>query len=144
MRLDGGSMKKPGEIEDLEINKQFTDRKEARSLFWQWYKKVDDNRDDFFVLSYYGIGGIGKSSLIDQLCREMVDKSKRYVKYDFEDAKGLDPYSILIDLKQGIRNRYGDFFRFPLFNAALLMLAKKSSVNFENDELVKRLDWGIS
>lgn len=32
MRLDGGSMKKPGEIEDLEINKQFTDRKEAKEL----------------------------------------------------------------------------------------------------------------
>ena len=40
-------MKKPGEIVDFEINKQFTDRNEARSLFWQWYKKADDNRDDF-------------------------------------------------------------------------------------------------
>lgn len=75
-------------------------------------------------MSFYRIGGIGKSNLIDQLCREMEDKSKRYVKYDFEDANGLEPYSILIYLKQGIRNRYGNIFRFPLFNAALFMLAK--------------------
>jgi pyruvate formate lyase activating enzyme len=59
----------------------------------------------------------------------MEDKSKRYVKYDFEDANGLEPYSILIYLKQGIRNRYGNIFRFPLFNAALFMLAKKDGLN---------------
>ena len=44
-------MKKPGETTDYTINKEFTDRDEARNLFWEWYKKSSENMDDFFVLS---------------------------------------------------------------------------------------------
>ena len=132
-------MKKPHEIEDQIIKKEFTDRKRSRELFWHWYEKADAHREDFFVLSYYGIGGIGKSSLINQLCRELTDSSRLYVKYDFESAKGLDPYNIIVGLKQSLRNKYGASFHFPLTNAALLMMAKKSDINFENDELVKSI-----
>ena len=130
-------MRKPGEVIEREIHKEFTDRVEPIAEFQKWYKKSSDHLDDFFVLSFYGIGGIGKSSLIDYLCRDLTKNSGVFVKYDFEYATGLDPYNILVGIKQSIRNRYADLFRFPLFNTALLMLAKKSSVSFENDELVK-------
>ena len=45
-------MIKPGEIQEYEINKEFTDRDEARSLFWEWYEKVNKNLDDFFKLHW--------------------------------------------------------------------------------------------
>ena len=130
-------MRKPDEITDIIIKKEFTDRENPRNLFWEWYEKAASHMDDFFVLSFYGIGGIGKSSLLNQLCREMTDKSKFYVKYDFESAASLDPYNVLMGLKQTIRNKYGDVFRFPLMNAALLLMARKSDLNFRNDELVR-------
>ena len=130
-------MKKPGETTDYTINKEFTDRDEARNLFWEWYKKSSENMDDFFVLSYYGIGGIGKSSLINQLCHEMQEKNGFYVKYDFEYASHPDTYGILVGIKQSIRNKYSTQFHFPLFNTALVFLAKKSDIIFENDEIIK-------
>ena len=131
-------MKKPGEIVEREINKEFTDRDESRAIFWDWYEKSKSNLDDFFVLSYYGIGGIGKSSLVDQLCRELTKKSGLFIKYDFEyTTKGIDPFDILLGIKNTIRSKYS--FRFPLFNASLIVLAKRTGVDFENDEVVKSI-----
>ena len=132
-------MRKPDELTDTIVKKAFTDRDEPRKLFWEWYEKASAHRDDFFVLSYYGIGGIGKSSLINQLCRELTDRSKLYIKYDFESAKVLDPYNIVVGLKQTLRNKYSSSFHFPLMNAALLVMAAKSDLNFDNDELVKSI-----
>ena len=130
-------MKKPGETTERIINKEFTDRDKARKLFWEWYKKSSENMDDFFVLSYYGIGGIGKSSLVNKLCRELHEQNGFYIKYDFEYASHSDAYSVLVGVKQSIRNKYSTYFHFPLFNTALVFLAKKSDIKFENDEIVK-------
>ena len=133
----GTIMKKPGETQNNVIHKKFTDRDEPKRLFWEWYEKANKNRDDFFVLSFYGIGGIGKSCLVDELCRELQKKEVFFIKYDFERTAVLDTYSILVSIKQSIRNRYKDVFRFPLFNAALAIMSTKGDTIFENDEYVK-------
>lgn len=130
-------MKKRNENVDYGMNKEFIDRLEDRKRFWEWYEKAYKNRDDYFVLSYYGIAGIGKSSLINQLCRELTEKSGIYVKFDFEYINDFDPYSILLGLKQTLRNKYQ--YNFPLFNSALIILAKKSNIIFENDEVIKSI-----
>ena len=48
-------------------NKIFTDREEPRSAFWKVYESFRhkiSSEDDIHVLTYYGIGGIGKTSLL--------------------------------------------------------------------------------
>ena len=55
-------MKKPGEIVDFEIKKQFTDWDEVRCPYWQWYKKANSNIDDF----YHGMLKKGKILMLKQ------------------------------------------------------------------------------
>ena len=49
----------------------FTDREEPRAAFWKNYdickQDIAQDEGDIHVLSYYGIGGIGKSRLLKKL-----------------------------------------------------------------------------
>ena len=61
-----------------QANKVFTDREEPRKSFWKLFEKLKANiseGDDIQVLSYYGIGGIGKTSLLRKLMAEMNEKN---------------------------------------------------------------------
>lgn len=58
----------------LKANKIFTDREEPRAAFWKNYNLLKDNLTndaDIKVLTYYGIGGIGKSSLLKKIISEL-------------------------------------------------------------------------
>lgn len=65
------------DIESVNERKIFTDRKEPRLAFWEMFKKIEQDKksgkDNIFVLSYYGVGGEGKSTLIDKLRREIAE-----------------------------------------------------------------------
>ena len=51
---------------NFEIKELFIDREKAKELYRE---KLNNNKKDYNILVYYGIGGIGKSSLRKEICR---------------------------------------------------------------------------
>ncbi|MBE6037553.1 MAG: tetratricopeptide repeat protein [Clostridiales bacterium] len=103
----------------------FTDREEPRIAFWHKYDTVRRTLDsgDIHVLTYYGIGGIGKSSLLKKLMEEMDERLEDpgYVYYDLNLSQ--DSRTVLKALKNKLESAYK--FRFPLFELALYFYGKK-------------------
>ena len=58
----------------LKASRIFTDREEPRAAFWQQYRRLEEEiaqeEANVHVLTYYGIGGIGKSSLLKKIMEE--------------------------------------------------------------------------
>lgn len=60
-----------------QANRIFTDREEQRSVFWNTYDELKDNlnkTNDIKVITYYGVGGIGKTKLLGKLITELKEK----------------------------------------------------------------------
>lgn len=136
--------------------KEFTDREHPQEAFERKVRVLCQTwkDDEYFVLNYYGIGGIGKTSFKNKLCRVMrgevgnepriLDKIDcNYVQYDFEaKSSGTDKLSILLSL----RKQLGDVdknFKFFCFDSAVLLYAKKTGLNIEKDDTTKSLLEGI-
>ena len=84
-------IKEDNVLYNIKATKEFTDREEPRKVFWDKYtKKLDNmNKDNSIqVISYYGYGGIGKSSLLNKLREELKEKAPSS-KYEFLDFKKL-------------------------------------------------------
>lgn len=100
--------------------RKFTDREEPRKVFWDKYNMMRNNfsnLEDIFVITYYGISGIGKSALLRKIVQEIKEKAEAnkekpyYLLYDFEVAQ--DPETVLTFMKNKLENEYNfDFFRF--------------------------------
>ena len=61
-------------LDDLEQPKAeriFVDRIETRKAFWDAFSTAQKGLEEPFVLHYYGVGGIGKTSLHSQLVKEL-------------------------------------------------------------------------
>ncbi len=109
--------------EPIKATKKFTDREQPRKVFWDEYTKMEanlKNLEDIFVISYYGVGGIGKSSLLRKLGTEMNEKNVAYILYDFETAQ--DYKTVLFFIKNQLEQKYN--FEFPLFDIALYIYSK--------------------
>ena len=75
-------------------NKVFTDRKEPRKSFWDRYNQFEEQMNeegDISVLAYYGIGGIGKTTLLKKLIEELKEHNSKvqYLYYDFDISKNI-------------------------------------------------------
>ena len=111
--------------------KQFTDREEPRETFRRAFTYGREHPDEFNVISYYGIGGFGKSRLIHELmsslsCRnERVSELQRtvYTLYDFEEGTGR--LSCLTHMKNKLKKQG---LEFPLFEAAEIAFNEKSGI----------------
>ena len=117
-------------------NKIFTDREEPRTSFWNIYNNYKSemySNQEVKVLSYYGIGGIGKSTLLNRLQEEMNDKvaKPRYVYFDFNIAQ--EPRSVLDHLKNILINKYD--FDFGLYDYGVYNYAKKIGENLKSPEI---------
>ncbi len=106
--------------------RMFTDREEPRAAFWKQYEAVKaelEQESNVHVLHYYGIGGIGKSSLLKKLMSEMDEKlsQPRYIYIDLNN--GQESRSVL----DKMRNMLADSckFHFPLFELGSYVYAKK-------------------
>lgn len=100
----------------------FTDREEPRRAFWTVYDRVKADPGSVEVISYYGIGGIGKSSLLIQLMRELKERAgaSPNVYYSFE-LSGRNKDDCLYFLAESLMQQCSAL-QFPLFGAALLRL----------------------
>ena len=105
----------------------FTDREEPRASFWKAYnnleeliKKGPDNKE-LTVLSYYGVGGIGKTKLLQKLLKELLDNNRKAIYFDFSTEK--DHLLVLESIKNRLYKDYG--FKFTLFETGLYVYANK-------------------
>jgi tetratricopeptide (TPR) repeat protein len=117
----------------------FTDREEPRKAFWKCYDqfkenmlKVAPNERESKVLVYYGVGGIGKSSLLRQLIKEMDEAATAktigqplHVYFDFNLKQ--EPRAVLEALRNKLSDDYG--FIFPQFDLGCYAYAKKIGEN---------------
>ena len=122
---------------EFQANKIFTDREVPRQSFWRTYKAYKDTLEvgeDIKVLTYYGIGGIGKTSLLHKLRDEMKEKIKKplYAYIDLNISR--EPRVVLDSLRNMLSA--DDKFEFPLYDLAVYAYAKKigEKINEETTE----------
>lgn len=120
-----------------QANKIFTDRDEPRKVFWDNYNtfknNLQNNKDnEIKLITYYGIGGMGKSRLLKQLRTELNEyvKSPLYISIDFEENH--DMLSILMKIRNLLQNSYN--YNFPMFDLAYYTYMQKQGHNIKHEE----------
>lgn len=108
-------------LDDLEQPKAqriFVDRVEPRQAFWQALSAAQQGLEEPLVLHYYGVGGMGKTSLHSQLEKELRERcpGAKYVELDFDFVERREPYRVIGLLKKKLSQAYN--FQFPLFDVA--------------------------
>ena len=124
--------------------RKFTDRDEPRKAFWRKYNEVQEELKggieecNLHVLTYYGFGGIGKTSLVKQLGLEMTERLSKpvYVYYDFK--KNQDSLHALIEIQTSLVQKAN--FTFPLFEYGLYFYTLKTTGKASSPEVKKLLD----
>ena len=129
-------MKVRSKNENIKATRVFTDREEPRAAFWKNYDRCIKEMADggnIHVLTYYGIGGIGKSSLLKKLMSEMDERfsDRRYVYFDFNIYQ--ESRAVLTALKNKLTEQCK--FTFPLFELGSYMYAKKIGDNPDSPEI---------
>lgn len=118
----------------------FTDREEPRAAFWKQYnatkEEMRQEECNIRVLNYYGIGGIGKSSLLKKIISELDEQieSPRYVYIDLNICQ--ESRDVLDRIKNKLVENYK--FSFPLYELGCYVYAKKVGENADPIE-VKQL-----
>lgn len=105
--------------------KQFTDRKHYIEAFWNCIYSIQN--DDTKVLVYYGVSGIGKSSLRKKLQHEIEIKDENilwgFIDFDVRQHRDVD--NALLFLRTELSRKYK--ISFNLFDFAYAYYLKKAS-----------------
>lgn len=122
-------------IDRIKAEKIFTDREEPRASFWNAYEEIVQDIENFKVLTYYGIGGIGKTTLMSKLAQEMDSKNVKYVSLNFERYESLSKVLILRDFGRKLFQLDKNQFKFYRFRFAIKRYAEETgqSLEIKND-----------
>src|SRR5690606_3271723 len=101
--------------------KTFTDRELPREVFFNHLNSINQrpsHTEEYDVIVYYGVGGIGKTSLQKQLKLELSDYDSHalYTSIDFRDTAFHSPARALLELVREIK--YQKKITFPHFELA--------------------------
>lgn len=98
-------------------SKQFTDRIKPRQAFANQLKsleiEINSDKKQYHVLNYYGMGGIGKSSLQKELKRTLSEEHPEipYSFIDFANLSAHQPARMLLEL---VSSFFENDFKFPI------------------------------
>lgn len=125
-------------VQRIKAEKIFTDRVEPRAAFDKMLEELKQNIEEMYVLSYYGIGGIGKTKLLEILSQK-VKNDVIHVVYDFNF--GTSPRDVVMSLRNLLAKQG---FVFYCLNAAEEMYVEKSGRNtmeaeVQRESLISRL-----
>ena len=133
--------------------KIFTDREDPQEAFERKLRRLSRDetwKEEFYVLSYYGIGGIGKTSFLRKLCRVIkgIPGNDRrlpdpidchYFLYDFGSCDGKpNKLSVLLEWRVQL-GKQNPKFRFEQFDAALVTYGLKTGRDLKNNSTVSSL-----
>lgn len=133
------------EIINIKATKEFTDREEPRRVFWEKYNLIKsqmNNQAPIQVLTYYGFGGIGKTSLLHKLLEE-VNQKEPESKIEFLDFEKLVEFNnnlldILKVIRQDLKDKYK--FTFPIFDLVVYVYETKMGKTTTKPELSSIFD----
>ena len=119
----------------IKAEKIFTDREAPREAFWKLYQEISNDMESYKVLTYYGIGGIGKTTLIGKLIQEINNKKGKFVSLNFERYESLSKILILRDLGTKLFRLDKNKFKFYRFRFAMKRYAEETgqSLEIKND-----------
>lgn len=146
-----------GKVEDYDDEVQldipemiFTDRDNPRRVFWNAYDTM--GKGEFYVINYFGFGGIGKSRLCGflndclqsgvhpQTQKKLVSKS---VILNFEVLKNdCEKVNVLENLANIFENECN--YHFPLFKYALYVYYRTKGYSQESPEISRLQDNAIA
>lgn len=107
--------------------REFTDRINPREAFWNRYDKMIS--EGTTIITYYGAGGVGKTSLMNELMNELDRRNEPNVKYLYHDfINGTDYRTILNNWKKDLAE-FG--CEFPLFETGDFYLSMKQGKNVD-------------
>ncbi|MFT9600493.1 tetratricopeptide repeat protein [Mesobacillus sp.] len=97
-------------------SRQFTDREEPKLSFRKAMDSLTGNQ--YKVLVFYGVGGIGKTRLLKELMglTNAIDENTIKTSIDFREAKHREPAEALIWFRQQLVKEYG--IKFTTFDLA--------------------------
>lgn len=135
--------------------RKFTDRTDYREAYYDMVSRaLNENFQNFYGVHYHGIGGVGKSSLLHQLEKDLLgpeeDREDRgwdpaadactrvrrklaalgkkqrpvVLRADFDDSALNTPEDVLVRFRTQILSQYGGAV-FPLFDMAMHRLSQK-------------------
>ena len=138
------------EDDDIALNikatKEFTDREEPRKVFWEKYNQMlnnmGNNKNPIQVISYYGFGGIGKSSLLHKINEELEEQASNS-KIEFIDFEKLvelnnNVLDVLKVIRQDLKDKYK--FSFPIFDLVVYVYETKMGKTATKPELSSIFD----
>ena len=70
-------IKNPYKSNDNKSLNNFVNRHKYKEKFWENYNKI--NEEDIKIISFYGVGGIGKTSLINELKKQLANKKNTII-----------------------------------------------------------------
>ena len=106
----------------------FTDRETCKEMFYKGYEAAKNG--ETFTLYFYGIGGYGKTTLLDCLKNDVQKKGTYVVKYDSQD--GCDKVKTLAALWRGLKDQTNDKFIFSFFEPLLYLYESITQKNYSN------------
>lgn len=122
-------------------NKEFTDRKYYKGQFYKTLKKIQQEKKNenlqYHVLNFYGIGGIGKSSLQKELCKE-IDNNKNviYVQSDFANVSNRNISNFLLEMAKNLETKKILFYHFGLAYAIYFKKIHRDTIFSGNEHNV--------
>ena len=107
--------------------REFTDRINPREAFWNRYDKMIS--EGTTIITYYGAGGVGKTSLMNKLMNELDRRNEPNIKYLYHDfINGTDYRTILNNWKKDLAELGCEF---PLFETGDFYLSMKQGKNVD-------------
>ena len=113
-----------GETNSAPAQRQFTDREAPQESFVNALAEV--NNREYSILSYYGVGGIGKSTLQTHLKEQYLDQDEKsiYSWIDFDTEANRTPHKALRTLARNFKQKSN--INFPVFDIAYLIYWSKA------------------
>lgn len=113
----------------------FIDREEAKDFFFDHLEHRTSNNKCTFL--FYGVGGVGKSSLKEEIKRLLFEKYGKHelliLEADFNNTNNLVPAECLASMVES-SIKSGASFRFPYFRKAYGISFNKRNPNFTHSK----------
>lgn len=94
----------------------FTDREAPRKVFWNTYNMIGPGELD--IINFYGVGGVGKTTLLKKIQSEMEEKrNDKYIYHNFENQSSMKAVLYILSRQMMYHNRK---LKFPLFDYAFM------------------------